>query len=110
MKGIMEALRSARRLEWFILLAAAAVLLVLCMGDGGSEAVSPGEARLKAVLESIDGAGRVSVMLSGEEGAYTGAVVTATGADEIAVLLRLQRAVHALTGLETQDIEIMRAG
>lgn len=112
MKQLMEALKSARKLELFILLAAAAILLVLCMGGGtGGSAASVEEKRMERILSSIEGAGRVAVMLSEDgEGRCSGAVVAASGAGDIGVALQLQRAVQALTELELAQIEIVKAG
>lgn len=108
----IEALKSARKLEIFILLAAAAILLVLALGSGGTDtAQTEPEARLASLLSSIEGAGRVSVMLREvEDGSCAGAVVATEAADEIAVMLQLQRAVQTLTGLELEQIEIVKAG
>lgn len=112
MKQLMEALKSARKLEWFILLALIAVLMATGMGSGAGEGnASPQEKRMERVLSSIEGAGRVTVMLSeDEQGVCTGAVVASSGADDIAVYLRLQKAVRALTELEIEKIEIVKSG
>ena len=112
MKQLMEALKSARKLELLLGLAALAVLLVLGMGGGLDDGgVSPEEKRMERILSSIEGAGRVTVMLSGdEEGRCTGAVVASPGAGEIGVILQLQRAVQTLTELELEQIEIVKAG
>lgn len=112
MKQLMEALKSARKLEICIALAVVAALLVLGLGGGGGDGgASPEERRMERILSEIEGAGRVSVMLSEDEkGAYSGAVVAASGAEDIAVLLRLQRAVQTLTGLEMENIEIVKSG
>lgn len=111
MKQLMEALKSARKLEICIALAVVAALLVLGLGGGSNGGASPEERRMERILSEIEGAGRVSVMLSEDEkGACSGAVVAASGAEDIAVLLRLQRAVQTLTGLEVENIEIVKSG
>ena len=111
MKQLMEALKSARKLEICIGLAVVAVLLVLGLGGGGESGASVEEKRMERILSQIEGAGRVSVMLSDDgTGNCAGAVVAASGAEDIAVLLRLQRAVQTLTGLEAEDIEIVKSG
>ena len=111
MKQLMEALKSARKLEICIALAVIAALLVLGLGSGIDDGASSQERRMERILSEIEGAGRVSVMLSGDEnGACSGAVVTASGAEDIAVLLRLQRAVQTLTGLDAGNIEIVKSG
>lgn len=112
---IIETLRSARKLEIFILLAATAILLVLALGGWSDTAQTQiqteAEARLAVLLSSIEGAGNVSVMLRQDaEGSCAGAVIATEAADEIGVVLQLQRAVQTLTGLELDKIEIVRAG
>ncbi|MBQ8507914.1 MAG: hypothetical protein IJ466_10860 [Clostridia bacterium] len=107
----IEALKSARKLEIFILLAAAAILLVLMLGGDGDSGGNTLEERLERILSSIDGAGRVSVMLmENGEGSCTGAVVSTPAADDISVSLQIQRAVKTLTGLELEQIEIVKSG
>ena len=111
MKQLMEALKSARKLEICIAVAAIAVLLALGLGGGSNGGASVEERRMERILSEIEGAGRVSVMLSVDgEGACSGAVVAASGAEDIAVLLKLQWAVQTLTGLEAGDIEIVKSG
>ncbi len=112
MKQLIEALKSARKLEWCILAAVLGILLALGMGSGlGDGGASTEERRMERVLSNIEGAGRVTVMLSGdEEAGYTGAVVASPGAGDIAVALQLQRAVQALTELELEEIEIVKSG
>ena len=78
------------------------------LGGGGSGADDT-EARMERILSRIEGAGRVTVMLSGGEGAIEGAVVAASGAGDARVVLELQRAVRALTGLELEKIEIVKS-
>lgn len=112
MKQLLEALKAARKLELCIALAAAAILLALGMGSGFSEGgANTQEKRMARILSSIEGAGRVQVMLSGDgEAGYSGAVVAASGAEDIAVCLQIQRAVQTLTGLELDEIEIVKSG
>ena len=108
MRRLEEMLRGARRIEFWICAAAVCALLAIALGgtDSGSDGV---EARMERVLSRIEGAGRVTVMLSGAEGAPEGAVVAAGGAGDVRVMLELQRAVRALTGLELEKIEIVKS-
>lgn len=110
MERLRQILRGARRIEFWIAAAAACALLALCLGEGGQAGgASATEARLERVLSRIEGAGRVTVMLSGEEEAPTGAVVAASGAGDARVALELQRALRTLTGLELERIEIVKS-
>ena len=64
---------------------------------------------MQRILSKIDGAGRVHVMIARDDGGdCTGVVVVASGAEDVEVMLRLQRAVQALTDLELSQIEIVR--
>ena len=109
MKRLLQAFRSAGRLDLFLITAMICVLLVLYLNGGGGAGDASSEARMEKILSEIDGAGRVSVMIAGEGGALRGAVVAAEGADDMRVYLELLRAVRALTGLETNCIEIIKS-
>ena len=109
MKQLFETIKAARWLELAIAAGLVCVLIVLALGSGGGSASSDKEARMERILSKIEGAGRVSVMLArNDAGECTGAVVVASGAEDVEVMLRLQRAVHALTNLELSQIEIVR--
>ena len=109
-KRLLDGLRGARRIEWFAALAVAALLAMMLLnisGDGG-EAGTPLELRVERILGRIEGAGRVSAMITqGEDGAVTGAVIVAEGLSDVGTYLRLQRAVAALLDLAPERIEII---
>lgn len=107
----MEALKSARKIEILLIAAAICTLLVLWMGGGAdtTAGASDEEARMERILSRIEGAGSVSVMISPAEDGAAGVVVAAPGADDLRVMLELQRAVRALTGLELDRIEIVKS-
>ena len=109
MKQLGEMLKGARRIEFWIAAAAVCALLALALGGGSSADSDDVEARMERILSRVEGAGRVSVMLSGAEGNPGGAVIAASGADDARVVLELQRAVRALTGLELDRIEIVKS-
>lgn len=109
MRHFFETIKAARWVELAIAVGLVCVLIVLALGSGNGSAASDEEARMQRILSKIDGAGRVSVMLArNDAGECTGAVVVASGAEDIEVMLRLQRAVQALTNLELSQIEIVR--
>lgn len=112
MNRLLEALKTARKAEILIIVALACMLLLCLGGDREARIVSTEvEVRLECVLSEIEGAGKVCVMLSeNDEEQPLGAVVVAQGADEMHVVLEIQRAVKALTGLETQYIEVIKSG
>lgn len=107
MNRLFETIKAARWLELTIAAALLCILIVLALnggGDGNDE-----EARMQRILSGIDGAGRVRVMIARDAGGNcTGVVVVASGAKDVGVMLRLQRAVQALTQLELAQIEITR--
>lgn len=108
---LFDALKSARKLEILILVAAAAILLVLMLGAQSDSGGSTLEDRLEEMLNRIEGAGRVSVMLTTDAGgSFTGAVIATPASDDIFVTLQLQRAVKTLTGLELEKIQIVKSG
>lgn len=129
-----------------IMIAAGAMLLMLPTGRRTAAepvksekvfSVEAEEARLREVLEAIDGVGEVrvllsvrgteerivaedsgSVRLSGGEAItlryvypeYTGAVVVAEGAGKTAAALKITEAVQAFTGLGTDKIKVISGG
>lgn len=108
MKRLLETLKGARWVEMTLLIILLCILVLAMLGSEEKTALT-GEEQMGRVLSKIEGAGRVSLMLSGE-GENRGAVVICEGADDIAVMLKLQRSVKALTGLPIEKIEILKAG
>lgn len=109
MKQLFETIRAARWLEPTILIALVCILILIALGSGEGSTASDEEARMQRILSKIDGAGRVHVMIARDDsGECTGVVVVASGAEDVEVMLRLQRAVQALTDLELSQIEIVR--
>ena len=112
LKKIAEAFRSARKIELVLAAVLIAVMVLLLLGQHDAAISAPGgvEQRLEKLLCSIEGAGKVEVMLSGEESAYTGCVVIAEGADDVHVALKMQRAIQAALGILPENVEIIASG
>lgn len=107
MKRLIEALKSMGKTELFAVAGVICTLIVLCMnGASGRKSENPDEARMQRLLSEIDGAGRVSVMISRDG---DGVVVAASGAGDVRVMLEMQRAVQTLTGLDIDRIEIIKS-
>lgn len=112
MNQLLAALRSARKIELLVILAAVCALIVMGMSgsDAGETISTQEELRMERVLSQLEGAGRVRVMLAADEsGAYTGAVAVCPGAEDVRVCLEIQRALHTLTGLELDRIEVVKS-
>lgn len=108
--GLLERLRGVRRVELFAALALAALLaLLLIGGDAGRGAQKTElESRVERILGRVEGAGRVSVMITQDgDGGVTGALIVADGLEDVGTYLRLQRAVSALLEIENNRIEII---
>lgn len=112
MKRLMEALGSARKIEILLIAAMLCIMLLLCLNNPAQDMQESGEeARMQRLLSRIEGAGKVSVMIAEDaEGCIRGAVVAAQGAEDVRVALEMQRAIQALTGLELNQIEIIKSG
>lgn len=110
MNRLLEALKSAHRIELLIIIAVLCVLLVLGSANCGrnTPVSSEAEMRMEHILSQIDGAGQVSVMLAEGEDGFLGCVVAAEGKD-MKTVLELQRAVQALTALDLSRIEIVQS-
>ncbi|HWQ57940.1 MAG TPA: hypothetical protein VN540_02895 [Clostridia bacterium] len=67
------------------------------------------EKRLEDILSSIEGAGEVKVMIvRAEDGSVQGAIVTAEGAEDIAVCEKLRNAVRTVLGIQIGQVEIFQ--
>lgn len=106
MKHLLETLKSARSIELILLVVLVCVLIFMFI-EGDSAYKPSREAYMAETLSAIHGAGKVRVLLSGEE-QISGAVVLCEGADNISVMLDLQRSVQILTGLPLDKIEIIK--
>lgn len=117
-RRMLARLRAVRHIEWALLLAAAAALLLITgtLSDSRQEGGAL-EQRMEAVLESVRGAGRVRVMVNsteirdvfsdGSSAQVVGVLVVAEGADDLKVAMALQQAVQTLLGIEASRIEIL---
>lgn len=104
--NMLEKLKGVRHLELLLALLALAACVLLSGRFSSGEA--PLERRMAETLSRVEGAGRVSVVLRcGEDGAAQGAVIVAEGADDLRVMLSLQRAAQSLLGVETARIEVL---
>ena len=112
LKQLMEAFRSAKKSELAIIAAAACVLLFFGINTliPQHSCATEKENRIQYVLSQIEGAGTVDIVISmNDDGIPCGAVVAASGADRIQVRLAIQQAVHTLTGLDLERIEVIKS-
>ena len=114
MKRLTDRLRGARRIELFAALALAALLALMLIDLGGSDGGEPRtelESRVERILGRVEGAGRVSAMVTQDgDGAVTGVLIVAEGLADVQTYLRVQRAVSALLNVEVAKIEIIGGG
>lgn len=109
MKKMLDMLKGGRRIELFLALVAAAVLLLQLVGSVSTCSGTGLEQRLEGILGQIEGVGRVKVMVTENvDGEAEGVLVVAEGADDIGVCLQLQYAVQTLLGTDAARIEIVR--
>ena len=109
MKKMLDMLKGARRIELFLALAVAAVLLLQAAGTFSAGGGTELERRLAGILSQIDGVGRVRVMVTeNADGEAEGVLVVAEGANDVGVCLQLQYAVQTLLGTEAARIEIVQ--
>ena len=106
LRGLIQ---SVKKLEWLLLIAAVAALI---LQSGGGLLKSAGqtslEKRVQAALKQISGVSNVYVMIKEDaRGTPEGVLIVAEGAEEIRTRLRIQYAVETLLSLDAQKIEIM---
>lgn len=109
MAKLRSVIQSVKKLEWLLLIAATAAL-ILQLGGGifRSAGQTTLEKRVQTALGQIGGVGNVYVMITEDaRGTPEGALIVAEGAGEIGTRLRIQYAVETLLSLDAQKIEIM---
>ena len=77
-------------------------------GPGAKAQFDSDEEKLCAVLEQIEGCGRVYVLLRQQRDGAGGAVVVCDGADSASVTLEIVNAVSAYTGLGSNRIIVLK--
>lgn len=132
--GFIEKLRNNKRLEILVYSALILTAVIIFAADGGISCLGSGEKggasaaraasasveeRLEDVLSSIQGAGRVRVLVCpsggggslfdassgyGETNAYSGAIIVAEGANDLLVASRLREAVMTALGLDASSV------
>ena len=97
--------------SWLLLLLALSVVWCLWgqFQAPPSASSNTDEQRLSAILSAMDGAGKVQTAVFYEDALPVGAVVVADGADDVAVQLRLTRAVMTLLRLDADQIVICKS-
>lgn len=74
--------------------------------SGISSSMSEQEQRLSAILSRIEGAGEVEAMITQNDGEIVGVLITAQGANDITVRLRLLDAAATALGVSKQVINV----
>jgi len=122
MRDVLSRLRAVLTPQALTLLAAL-LLLGLGLTGGGRDDAAAFEKRIERTLSSVEGAGRVRVVVrmqtaestgglsAHEQQTYvSGAVAVASGADDPLVRLELQEALCALLGLPPSAVSVMTGG
>lgn len=101
-----------RRDGWLIAVLIGSVAICLLLQGNSATTTASEESRLAQILSAMDGAGSVEVALhyTVEDGASVAcaAVVVADGAGDMAVRLRLTRAVTTLLGIDGSRVEVFQ--
>lgn len=101
-----------RRDGWLIAVLIGSVAICLLLQGNSAPSTASEESRLAQILSAMDGAGSVEVALhyTAEDGASVAcaAVVVADGAGDVAVRLRLTRAVTTLLGIDGSRVEVFQ--
>ncbi len=120
LKSIAEKLKTVRHIELILLAAAICIAILVYLGvsnkDGTEIPVytpqSQGqseEARLEGLLESITGVGDCTVMVTyGEDGGVEGVVVSAEGAGDMNVKLKIIDVICTLMNVDGGKIKVYK--
>ncbi len=122
MQALFQRLRAALTPQALVMLA---LLLLLAGGilTGGADSSASLERRIERTLSTVQGAGRVRVVVrtqtavagsavpaAKQQSRVLGAVAVASGADDPIVRLELQEALCALLGLPPSAVNVMAGG
>ena len=122
----MERLRAAITPQTAVILLVLALAAVCMLGPNGADECSDLEARAGAVLSGVQGAGKVSGVISmrslpgqsagsglmprEEQTVPAGAIAVAQGADDPFVCAQLTQALCALLGLPASCVSVLSGG
>lgn len=120
LKNFAEKLKTVKHIELILLAAAVCIALLIYLGVNESkesnlpvysvqQPQSSEEARLEALLESVIGVGDCSVMITyGEDGRAEGVVVSAEGAGDMNVKLKIIDIICTLMDVDGGKIKIYK--
>lgn len=123
--GFFKKLKSIKHIE--VIVAVLLALVVLLVFFSSSNAINQAgssnsamtystkiENKLESLLEQIEGAGEVNVMImcdgETENAKIVSAVVVSSGAGDVFVRLEIIKAVQALLNLDAKNIEVLKGG
>ena len=126
LNSVVRHMKANKKFEMLVygILAAMGIILYLSFSTGSNDnggasniydhqestVMTQTEVKLENILSTIDGAGKVKVMISTaeKEGVQTisGVIVTASGAKDISLQLKLHDAVCTVLGIESDMVEV----
>ena len=120
LKSIAEKLKTVRHIELILLAAAICIAVLVYLGVSSKDDTEipvytpqlqsqSEEARLEALLESITGVGDCTVMVTyGEDGGVEGVVVSAEGAGDMNVKLKIIDVICTLMNVDGGKIKVYK--
>ena len=120
LKSIAEKLKTVRHIELILLAAAICIAILVYLGVSNKDGTEipvytpqsqsqSEEARLEALLESITGVGDCTVMVTyGEDGGVEGVVVSAEGAGDMNVKLKIIDVICTLMNVDGGKIKVYK--
>lgn len=120
LKSIAEKLKTVRHIELILLAAAICIAILVYLGVSNKDGTEipvytpqsqdqSEEARLEGLLESITGVGDCTVMVTyGEDGGVEGVVVSAEGAGDMNVKLKIIDVICTLMNVDGSKIKVYK--
>lgn len=120
LKSIAEKLKTVRHIELILLAAAICIAILVYLGVSNKDGTEipvytpqsqsqSEEARLEELLESITGVGDCTVMVTyGEDGGVEGVVVSAEGAGDMNVKLKIIDVICTLMNVDGGKIKVYK--
>ena len=120
LKSIAEKLKTVRHIELILLAAAICIAILVYLGVSNKDGTEipvytpqsqsqSEEARLEDLLESITGVGDCTVMVTyGEDGGVEGVVVSAEGAGDMNVKLKIIDVICTLMNVDGGKIKVYK--
>ena len=111
-KGVFEKIKGIKNIKIIVLIFIIAIALIIYSNvattkQSAQTFQNDEETRLSSILSSVEGAGEVETMITKSSGQVVGVLVSAGGANNPLVRLRLLQAASSALGVDSEIVSVM---